>query len=81
MERYTSGSVQYYTASLFYIQENAVRDSGSLSREKAAHREQILMSIGKGLRQEYEAQPVPDRLSDLVKELEQPTGDSRFAQT
>ena len=55
-----------------------MRDSGSLSREKAAHREEMLTSIGQLLRREFDvAEPVPDRLSDLVKELEQPSSKSR----
>ena len=57
------------------IAENA------LSREKAAHRKQALATIGQKLRQEYDvAQPMPDRLSDLVKEIEQSTSESRVEQ-
>ena len=59
--------------------ENVMRDkNASLTREKAAHREEMLTSIGQLLRREFDvAEPVPDRLSDLVKELEQPSSKSR----
>jgi len=53
------------------------RDSVLLSREKAAHRTQILASIGRGLREVYDtAQPLPDRISDLVRQIAQPTEES-----
>jgi hypothetical protein len=40
--------------------------------EKAAHRAQILASIGRGLREGHDAtQPLPDRLADLVRKIEQ----------
>jgi len=47
---------------------------GRLSREKEAHREQMLTSIGRWLREEYDtAQPLPDRLAALVRKIEQST--------
>ena len=47
---------------------------GRLSREKAAHREQMLTSIGRWLKEEYDtAQPLPDRLAALVRKIEQST--------
>ena len=53
------------------------RDSVLLSREKAAHRTQILASIGLGLREMYDtAQPLPDRISELVGQIAQPTEES-----
>jgi hypothetical protein len=53
------------------------RDSVLLSREKAAHRTQILASIGRGLREVYDtAHPLPDRISDLVRQIAQPTEES-----
>jgi hypothetical protein len=51
-----------------------------LAHEQAAHRGQMLALIGRLLRQEYEydtAQPVPDRIADLVKKIEQSTSASQ----
>lgn len=42
-------------------------------QEIAAHREQILASIGRRLREEYDLpQPLPPRLAELVRKIEQP---------
>ena len=39
-------------------------------RENAAHRTQMLSEIGRRLRDGYDAaQPLPDRLADLVRQL------------
>jgi hypothetical protein len=52
------------------------RNGVLLSSEKAAHRTQILASIGRGLREGHDAtQPLPDRLADLVRKIEQSTGE------
>ena len=43
-----------------------------LPREAAAHRMQMLATIGRRLRETYDVtQPLPDHLSDLVREIEQ----------
>jgi hypothetical protein len=53
------------------------RGSVLLAREKGAHRGQMLASIGRGLRDEYDtALPLPDRVSDLVRQIAQPTEES-----
>jgi hypothetical protein len=45
--------------------------SASLERERAAHRAQMLALIGRLLREGYDtAQPLPDRLSDIVRKIE-----------
>jgi hypothetical protein len=42
------------------------------SREKSAHRAQMLAVIARRLREEYDAtQPLPAHLSDLVRKIEQ----------
>jgi hypothetical protein len=82
LERYGGATVQYYTVPVFNFAqvlgvqlgaEKPMRDkNASLSREKAAQREQMLTSIGQWLKLEYDvAQPLPDRLSDLVRKIEQ----------
>jgi hypothetical protein len=46
--------------------------STSRPRTKLAHGQLILAKIGERLREEYDAtQPLPDRLADLVKKIEQ----------
>jgi hypothetical protein len=53
-----------------------MRSKGILSSEKAARRAQILASIGRGLREGHDAaQPLPDRLADLVRKIEQSTSE------
>lgn len=43
-----------------------------LSRENAAHRARVLAEIGRRLREGYDAeQPLPDRLADLVRIIDQ----------
>jgi len=50
----------------------ARRKSDLYAREKVAHLEQIRWSIGRWLRDEYDTtQPVPKRLADLVRKIEQ----------
>ena len=45
-------------------------------REQTAHRAQILASIGRGLRERHDAaQPMPNRLANLVKKIEQGTSE------
>ncbi len=52
------------------------RNGALLSSEKAAHSAQVLASIGRGLREGYDAaQPLPERLADLVRKIEQSTGE------
>jgi hypothetical protein len=64
--------VQNYTA-----WGQPMRRNGVLANENAAHRAQILASIGRGLRERHDAaQPLPDRLADLVREIEQ-SGESQ----
>ena len=51
-----------------------MRRSVLASRENAAHRAQILASIGRRLRDECDiAQPFPDRLAELVNRMTGPT--------
>jgi hypothetical protein len=50
--------------------------SGEATREKAARRAEVRASIGRALRDLYEAdKPFPDRLVELVRKIEQPTGE------
>ncbi len=52
------------------------RNGALLSSEKAAHSAQVLASIGRGLREGHDAaQPLPERFADLVRKIEQSTGD------
>jgi hypothetical protein len=52
------------------------RNGGLLSPEKATHRARVLAEIGRGLREGYDAtQPLPNRLADLVREIDQSTGE------
>jgi hypothetical protein len=49
-----------------------------LSREKEAHRAQMIASIGRVLRDAYDtAQPLPDRLASLVRQIAEPIDDSQ----
>jgi hypothetical protein len=49
-------------------------------RENASQMEQIRTFIGRRLREEYDlAQPMPDRLADLVRIIEQPEDSGRGA--
>jgi hypothetical protein len=51
-------------------------NSNFASRERAERRKQVLASIGRLLRQVYDTpSPLPDRLADLMKELERSTGE------
>lgn len=44
----------------------------SLSREKRVYRAQVLAEMGRRLREAYTAeQPLPDRLVDLMRRIEQ----------
>jgi hypothetical protein len=53
------------------------RNGVLLSSEKLAHRAQVLASIGRGLREGHDAtQPLPDRLADLLRKIEEPTGEN-----
>jgi hypothetical protein len=50
--------------------------SALLLREKAARTREVLASIGRGLREKYEApQPLSKRLDELVRKIEQSTND------
>ena len=51
-----------------------------LSREKALRRAEVRASIGQALRDFYEApRPMPDRLVELMRTIEQPTGERQAA--
>jgi hypothetical protein len=56
-----------------------MRRNASASRENAALRTQLQSSIGRGLREAYAGtpQPLPDRLVDLVRRIDQSTGEGR----
>jgi hypothetical protein len=44
------------------------------SRDKATRMKQVLVSIGRAMKERYDvAQPLPDALGDLVKKLERST--------
>ena len=48
-------------------------NSNFASRERAERRKRVLASIKRLLRQVYDTpQPLPDRLADLMKDLERP---------
>lgn len=48
-----------------------------LSREKANRMKQVRAAIGRRLREEYESvQPLPNRLSDLLRKIEGSTSKS-----
>ena len=48
------------------------RDVSLLSRKNAACRAQVLAEIGQKLREGYDAeQPLPDRLADLMRRIDQ----------
>jgi hypothetical protein len=52
------------------------RNSRYFSREKAARREDLLAAIGRGLREHYAgAQPLSDRLTELLKQIKRSTGE------
>jgi hypothetical protein len=52
------------------------RNGVLLSRENATHMAQVLAEIGRRLRYEYDTtQPLPHRLADLVREIDQSTGE------
>ena len=53
------------------------RKSAFLSREKAARTKEVLASIGRGLREQYEAplQPLSECLAELVRKIEQSTNE------
>jgi hypothetical protein len=50
---------------------------GSEIREKAARTKEVLASIGRGLREQYEAplQPLSECLAELVRKIEQSTNE------
>jgi hypothetical protein len=57
-----------------------MRRDDLLSREKANRMRQLQASIGRCLREEYDAgQPLPDRLADLVRKIERSTSGSKSA--
>jgi hypothetical protein len=72
-------SVQYYTLRSWVIpmrRQDFSRDKPSLlqSRDKATRMKQVLVSIGRAMKERYDvAQPLPDALGDLVKKLERST--------
>ena len=50
----------------------------ALSREKTDRMKEVQAEVGRRLREEYgTAQPLPDRLTDLLREIEQSTRESR----
>jgi hypothetical protein len=50
----------------------------ALSREKAACVKEVQAELGRRLREEYStAHPLPDRLADLLRKIEQSTSESR----
>jgi hypothetical protein len=50
-----------------------MRGNRASSREKAARATEVQASIGRAMRLVYDvSQPLPDRLSDLVRKIEQP---------
>jgi hypothetical protein len=52
------------------------RNGVLVAHENAAHRVRVLAEIGRGLREGHDAaQPLPDRLADLVREIDQLTGE------
>jgi hypothetical protein len=52
-----------------------MRKIGVLSREEADCMKQVLAAIGRALRGQYDtAEPLPDRLADLVRKMEQQEG-------
>jgi hypothetical protein len=50
---------------------------GSEMREKAARTKEVLASIGRGLREQYNAPrpPLTERLAELVRKIEQSTNE------
>jgi hypothetical protein len=48
-----------------------------LARENAGHRAQVLAEIGRRLRDEYIAEPLPDRLATLVRQIERSGSEGR----
>jgi hypothetical protein len=50
---------------------------GSEMREKAVRTKEVLASIGRGLREQYDAPqpPLSERLGELVREIEQSTNE------
>jgi hypothetical protein len=49
---------------------------GSETRERAARTKEVLASIGRGLREQYDApQPLSERLAELVRKIEQSTNE------
>jgi hypothetical protein len=57
------------------MRSNRVLLSFEKAARKAAHGA-LLAAIGRGLRERHDAaQPLPDRLADIVRRIDQPTGD------
>jgi hypothetical protein len=53
------------------------RNGVLLSHENAVHRARVLAEIGRGLREGHDEQPLPDRLADLVRKIEQSSGEGQ----
>jgi hypothetical protein len=48
---------------------------GSETRERAARTKEVLASIGRGLREQYDAPAATLRLAELVRKIEQSTNE------
>ena len=76
-ERDTGAGVQYYTlgCSILYTSHSGDpmrRHDLSQSREKAKRMEQVLASIGRAMKENYDtSQSLPGGLADLVKKIEE----------
>jgi hypothetical protein len=61
-----------------YTPEDTTMGRNGVSQERAARSKEFLASIGRALRGAYlAAEPLPDRLSELVTKIERSAGDSK----